>query len=378
MKSSTQWTAALVVAALLLAGGIYRTLASREAAKEALQAQQATQKAQATVMLADTDIAKAQTLELVQTLALSGPLKAVNSAFVKARVPGELQELVVREGDTVKAGQVIARVDPTEYLARLRQATLQADAAKAQVDIANRTLANNKALVAQGFISPTALDTSLSTVAANTATYQAAQAGADIARKALDDAVLRAPMSGQISQRLVQPGERVAVDARVVEIVDVSRLELEASLSAADSLAVKVGQSATLTIEGSSTPVAAKVVRLNPSATAASRAVLIYLALEPGLTLRQGLFAQGALAVGARQALAVPFDCVRNDKPKPYVQIMRAGQVVHQTVEPGMRGTAGGVEMVEVRGLENGTEILRGAVGGLREGTLVQHSAGKR
>ena len=377
MKLSLKWMAVIAAGAILLGGGIYRAMASREAAKAALQSQQAAQQSQATVLLADADIARAQSLELMQTLPVSGPLKAVNSAFVKVRVPGELQDLRLREGDSVKAGQVVARVDATEYLARLRQAQLQADAAKAQVDIAKRTLNNNKALVEQGFISPTALDASLSTLAANEATYQAARAGADVARKSVEDAVLTSPISGQVSQRLVQPGERVAVDAKVLEVVDLSRLELEASLSAADSLGVRIGQSASLAIEGSATPVSAKVTRINPSATAGSRAVLVYLALGSGNNLRQGLFAQGTLATGAKQALAVPQDCVRTDKPKPYVQLMREGRVVHLPVDLGVRGVAAGQDLVEVRGLDAGAEVLRGAVGGLREGTLVQRNAGK-
>ena len=377
MKRSTKWMAAAAVVILLLAGGIYRALASREAANQALQSQQALQKAQATVMLYDTDVSKVKMLPLIQTLNVSGPIKAVNSAFVKARVSGELQDLTVREGDSVKAGQLIARVDVTEYRARLRQAQLQADAAKAQVDIAKRALDNNKALVDQGFISQTALDSSLSTLAANTATFQAAQAGADVARKAVDDAVLIAPISGQISQRLAQPGERVSVDAKVVEIVDLSRLELEASLSAADSLNVKIGQIATLQVEGSVAPVTAKVVRINPSATAGSRAVLVYLALDSGNNLRQGLFARGSLATGSTQTLAVPLDCVRNDKPKPYLQIMREGVVVHQAIETGLQGTALGQDMMEIKGVAAGTEILRGNVGGLREGTKLARSAGK-
>jgi RND family efflux transporter MFP subunit len=377
MKLSLKWVAATAIGIVLLGGGVYRALASRETANQALQSQQALQKAQATVMLSDTDVSKVQLLPLVQTLPVSGPIKAVNSAFVKARVSGELQDLAVREGDSVKAGQFIARVDVTEYQARLRQAQLQADAAKAQVDIAKRALDNNKALVDQGFISKTALDSSLSTLAANVATFQAAQAGADVARKAVDDAVLQAPIGGQIAQRLAQPGERVAVDAKVVEIVDLSRLELEASLSAADSLRVKIGQVATLLVEGSVAPVSSKVVRINPSATAASRAVLVYLSLDSGSNLRQGLFARGTLATGSSQTLAVPLDCVRSDKPKPYLQIMRGGVVVHQTIETGVQGTALGQDMIEVRGVAAETEILRGNVGGLREGTLLARSAGK-
>jgi RND family efflux transporter MFP subunit len=376
MKRWIKWMVIAVIVALLAAGAV-RTLAARKASKDALEAQQAAQKTQASVELAPADLVIVKNVELSQGLEISGPLKAANSAFVKVRVAGELQGLTVREGDFVKAGQVIARVDSTEYQARVRQAQQQAESAKAQVDIAKRSFDNNQSLVNQGFISKTALDSSIATLASAEATYRAAQAGAEVATKSLDDTVLRAPIAGQIAQRLSQPGERVAIDARVVEIVDVSRMELEASLSAADSLSVKVGQTAQLTVEGSSKPLAAKVARVNPSAVAGSRAVLAYLAVEPGAGLRQGLFAQGNLATGSLRSLAVPLNAVRTDKPLPYVQWINKGQVAHASVTLGARGEAAGVTMVGVAGVAENSEVLNGTVGPVREGTLVTRRGAK-
>jgi RND family efflux transporter MFP subunit len=376
MKLPVKWIVGGVAIALL-AAGVMRTLSSREAAKQALEAQQLSQKQQASVELGASDLLKVQTLELTQVLEISGALKAVNSAFVKAKVAGELQGLNVREGDFVKAGQVIARIDTTEYQARVRQAQQQAEAARAQVDIAQRSLDNNQSLVAQGFISRTALDTSLNNLAAAQASYKAAQAGADVATKSLDDTVLRAPIAGQIAQRLVQNGERVAIDVRVVEVVDLSALELEAALAAADSVRVKTGQVAQLSIEGLSQPVQAKVVRINPSAVAGSRSVLVYLAVQAPAGLRQGLFAQGALTTGHVTALTLPLDAVRTDKPQPYVQTLVDGKVAHQTVAIGQSGEHQGLAMVEIKGLAEGTEVLVGSLGALREGTLVQRAAGK-
>ena len=376
MKLPVKWIATGVVVALL-AVGVLRTLSSREAAKQALEAQQASQKQQASVELAAGDVLKAHTVELIQMLPISGALKAVHSAFVKAKVAGELQGLSVREGDFVKAGQVIGRIDTTEYQARVRQAQQQAESAKAQVDIAQRSLDNNKSLVDQGFISRTALDTSLNNLSAAQANHKAAQAGADLATKSLDDTVLRAPIGGQIAQRLVQNGERVAIDARVVEIVDLGTLELEAALAAGDSVKVKAGQVARLAIEGLSQPVQATVARINPSTVAGSRSVLVYLAVAATPGLRQGLFAQGSLRTGALTALALPLDAVRTDKPQPYVQHIVGGKVAHQTVTPGATGEREGVSMVAVQGLAEGAEVLVGAVGALREGTLVQRAAGK-
>jgi RND family efflux transporter MFP subunit len=370
MKRWMKWgLAALVVA--LLAAGLLRALSARKAQQQALAAQQA-QRTQASVELAPGDVLAVQVRELTQTLPLSGAIKARDSAFVKARVAGELQGLTLREGDAVKAGQVIARIDPTESQARLRQAEQQAQAARAQEDIAQRQLDNNRALVAQGFISKTALDTSLNNLQAAQASLQAAQAAADVARKALDDSVLKSPISGWVAQRLAQPGERVAVDTRILEVVDLSRLELEASLGAAESVGVRVGQSAALQIEGVPEAVTAKVLRISPSTQTGSRGVLVYLGLEGHAGLRQGLFAQGTLDMGHSSGLAVPLDAVRTDKPTPYVQVVEQGQVVHREVVLGARGQADGQRMVLVQGLADNTQLLGGHLGPLRAGTAVR------
>jgi len=371
MKRWLKWIVGALVLALI-AGGAIRALSARKAQKEALAAQQEASKTQVAVVLGTQDVVTVKSMDLVQSLTISGPLKAVNAAFVKARVAGELQGLTVREGDVVKAGQVIARVDATESQARVRQAQQQAEAARAQVDIAKRSFENNRSLVEQGFISKTALDSSTASLAAAEASYRAAQAGADVAGKALDDTVLRAPISGQVAQRLAQPGERVAVDARIVEIVDVSRLELEASLSATDSLRVQVGQTAQVSVEGSTTTIAAKVIRVNPSAVAGSRAVLAYLALEPHSALRQGLFAQGQLQTGSTRALVVPLSAVRTDKPQTYVQTVQAGVVQHQRVDIVTRGESEGQSFAAIEGVPEGTQVLSSSLGLVRAGTAVK------
>ena len=159
-------------------------------------------------------------------------------------------------------------------------------------------------------------------------------------------------------------------------MVDLSQLELEATLGAFDAMAVKVGQSAELQIEGSPQTIKAQVVRINPSAQAGSRSVLAYLRIDnPGgaaLPLRQGLFAQGALGTASVPLLSLPLSAVRSDKPAPYVQTIENGQVVHRTVELGARGSADGQTLVAIKGLAEGTLVIRGEIGALREGTQVR------
>ena len=373
-KSALKW-AIVVLVLLLLAGGVARVLFARKAQQQALVTASAAKEA-VSVELANTDVTQVRMLDITQGLAVSGSLKAVNSAVIKARVAGELQGLTVREGDFVEAGQVIARIDASEYRSRVRQVKEQAESAKAQVDVVQRQYDNNKALVDQGFISKTALDVSLANLNAAQSTYKAAQAATDVATKSVDDTVLKAPISGQVSQRLAQPGERVGVDARIVEIVDLSRLELEATLSAADSTQIQIGQSAELQIEGSPKTVAAKVVRINPSAQAGSRSVLAYLSIDntkpDALPLRQGLFAQGTLGTARTTLLAVPLASVRTDKPTPYVQAIENGKVVHRAAELGARGNTNGTDVVAIKGVPDNTVVILGNIGALREGTSVK------
>jgi RND family efflux transporter MFP subunit len=369
MKRFIGWAVAALILILVI-GGVLRALDARKARQAAPASN--TQAAETVIALSPTDVVRVERRELTQTLAISGTLRAVDSAQVKARVSGELTGLTVREGDTVQAGQVIARIEPLEFHSRVRQAQEQADSARAQVEIAQRNYDNNRALVDQGFISRTALETSQSSLDAALSTHRAALAAVEVARKSLDDTVLKSPITGQVSQRLAQPGERVNVDARVIEVVDLSRVELEATLAAADSMAVRVGQRAALRIEGGEREIGAAVARVNPAVQAGSRSVLVYLRLDSSEGLRQGLFAQGDIDVGRVEALTLPLSAVRTDKPLPYVQLVIEGRIAHRQVETGPRAQVDGQTMIAVRGVDEGAVVVAGSVGTLREGAAAR------
>lgn len=377
MKRSTLWILSAVAVAVVIAGTARWASQRKPAANVAQTTPVANQ-----IELSASDVVPATQMDMVLGLPVSGTLKASQSAMIKARVAGELMDLVVREGDEVKAGQVIARIDPTEYQARERQAKQQADAALAQVEIAQKQFDNNKALVDQGFISQTALQNSSASLNGAKATHMAAMAALDVARKALDDASIHSPISGQIAQRLVQPGERMALDARIVEVVNLSQLELEAALPSADASLVRPGMKAQLKIEGMDEPVTAKVLRISPAAQAGSRSVLVYLGVVGQDGLRQGFFAEGTLGTRTVKALAVPLSSVRTDKPQPYVQVVEADQVRHVTVQTGTRSekTTQNITLtwVEVQGLAEGAQVLTASAGAVREGTQVKFTAGVR
>jgi len=353
----------------LIAVGIYKFVTYKNKPADALSTKV---QANLPIELTVSDVFNVQSISMTQGLPISGTLKATRSAMIKARVAGELVSLEVREGDAVRAGQIIAKVDPTEYLAKQRQAQQQAEAARAQVEIAQRQFDNNNALVNQGFISKTALDTSIANLNAAKATHQAAISALDVASKAVDDCSLKSPLNGFISQRLAQTGERVAPDTRIVEVLDLSQFELEATLTPADALSVKVGQPAKLNIEGSTQEVFAKVLRINPSAQVGSRSVLIYLGIQGHPALRHGLFVQGSLGTQKIQTVVIPLESVRTDKSVPYVQVAQDGKVAHLKVSLGAKAEVDGKVMMAVPEIAEGTQVLAMSAGALREGALIK------
>jgi len=372
---TTKWIVGAVALAVPLAWFAWRQRQAQPAnepvAKAVTQADH--------IELAPSDKVMLQEQTLTEGVPVSGSLRAVQAAWVKARVAGELQEFGLREGDAVRAGQVIGRIEPTEFERRLRQAQEQAEAARAQVDIAQKQYDNNAALVQQGFISKTALDTSLFSLQSAQASLRAAQAGADVARKSLEDSVLRAPISGLVATRGSQNGERLGIDAKVVEIIDLSQLEMEATLSPVDAARIKVGQMASLQVEGLNATVSARVTRINPSVQPGSRNVLAYVQVTPLPGMRQGLFVQGQIGASQTRALALPLTTVRTDQSTPYVQWVNNGLVQHAQVKLGVRGplvsVPDGEVWVQVEGLSAGVSVLGGHLGRLREGISVRTTA---
>jgi RND family efflux transporter MFP subunit len=370
------WTVA--IALLAVAGGwvARQRAAPPEGANTPIAARTAREPS---VELAASDLATVAPGTILRSIPLTGTLKATQQTLVRAKVAGELKEVAVREGMAVAAGQRLARIDPTEFEWRVKEREAQARSAEAQVEQARRTMENNRQLLQKNFISQNAFDNAQSGFEVAVANRDAALAQLTQARKALADTVVTAPMSGVVAERFVQAGEKVSPDNRLLSIVDLSAMEIEAPVPSAEVGAVRIGQPVSLHVEGIEQPLTGRVVRIAPSTAAGTRSVPVYIGVENrDQRVRAGLFAQGSLGLERRDGvLLVPAAAVRDAGGRSFVYLVEAGRLAERTVSTGLRDEAartpgGSVGVVEVtEGLRAGDRIVAVNLGALRVGAPV-------
>ncbi len=331
--------------------------------------------APATLEFLPGDLTVVEARHLRQIMTLTGSLRPVNQVMVKARVPGQVREVLVREGEAVQSGQLLLTMDPSEFQARVDQARGTLEAARGQLDIATRTRDNNQALLAKGFISENAYTTAASQYEIAHANLDSARGALDGARKSLADTVIRAPLSGLVSSRTVQPGEKVAPDNRLLDIVDLRQLELAAAVPAADVMRIAVGQKVEVSVEGLAEPVPGTVVRINPATESGSRSIMTYIRIDnPRQTLRAGMFAEAQLTLADKtDALTVPQSALQSTAGQSWVYTVEGGKLTQKPVTLGMRGRDDrGVAVEVVAGLQAGAQIVKVNLGNLPSGTPVK------
>lgn len=371
LKRRSFWI--ILVACLLVAGVAGAMLKKR--GQQASNVAATTSQTPAVLEFLPTDITQAKTGELRQLMPLTGSLRAFNQASVKAKVSGEVREVLVREGEAVKAGQVLVKMDTSDYQSRVDQAVGALQAARGQLEIATKARDNNKALLDKGFISKTAFENAESQFSIARANVESARGALDVAQKALADTVIRAPITGLVSARSVQPGEKVSPDNRLLDVVDLRQMEMEAAVPATDIMHVALGQEVQFKVDGMPQRLAGKVVRINPATQAGSRSIMVYIQIDnPEGTLRVGMFGEAQLTISKKSGvLTVPASAVQTNGGKTFVYAIENGTLIQKPVSLGMRGDDGTGSAVEIaNGLENGAQIVRTNLGSLRAGTQVK------
>lgn len=176
---------------------------------------------------------------LAVTISASGTLNPVKSVQVGTQVSGMVQEIYVDFNDVVKKDQVIARIDPREWQARFEQS-------EANYILAKRNHDNNIKLIEKKFISPAAFDQTLSA-------YKSAKASLSMAKKALDDTVIRSPVNGVVVKRSVERGQTVAASLQAPELFIIAQnladMQVETAIDESDVGRIVEGMAATFTVD---------------------------------------------------------------------------------------------------------------------------------
>jgi RND family efflux transporter MFP subunit len=323
-----------------------------------------------TLEFTPADIAVVEVRSLVRSIPFSGSLAPVVQTAVKSKVPGEVTRVLVREGETVAAGQLLAQIDTTDLQSRVDAQAAALEEAKARLTIAEKNRANNLQLLRQKFISQNAYDTTESTYDASAASMRSQEAQLRIARKALDDAAVRAPIAGVVATRSVHPGEKVGMDSALFTLVDLARMEIEAPAPASEVPSVKVGQNAAFRVDGfGDRAFEGRIERINPTAQPGSRAILLYISVvNRDGSLRGGMFAKGSIVLDRPQpAAVVPMTAIREESGQAYVYIIENNKIARRAVKVGSVQQAEGVVEV-LSGIDQGMNVVAARVSGLKPG----------
>jgi RND family efflux transporter MFP subunit len=362
VRSPRFWVLAILLAAVAVA------VSSRGTPKATTPA--STDKPVATLEFGASDLTSLSMRPVARSLAVSGSLVAVNQAVVKAKVAVEVRAILVREGDRVSAGQVIAKLDTVDLVSKVDQMTGARDAAKAQYDIAEKNRTTNGSLLEKHFISQNAFDNVSSLSSANRATLEAADAQLRMAQKALRDATVVAPIDGIVSRKSAQIGEKTSIDAPLFTIVDLDSIEMQAIVPAGEVADLTRGMPATLTVDGmDGRTFDAKINRINPATEPGTRSIVVFLTVpNPDHLLKSGMFANGAIRMAAGTPRpTLPLVAIQNEAGVPIVWTIERGKLTRRTVVLGMRDEAAAI--VEIKsGVPPDTPVLASKFDNVKEG----------
>ena len=372
MKTSAKFTLAIVGAAIVLGGGAF----AWKNGKVGGPAGSGTGIAKATERSLELIPAEVHTIKprgLVDVVRFTGTTQPIDQTIVKSRVAGRLAEVLVREGDRVTEGQVLARFETTELQAKLNERQSALEAARADARWTARDRSDKETLANRNIVSQSAADQARATAENRASMVAVAEAQLEVARKNLADAEVKAPFDGVVGERIANQGESLPIDGKILALLDTSHVEIAAQMPAADVIRMKVGQTARVNLEGFGDRVFdGRITRISPTTQAGSRSIPVYVEItDRHEALRGGLFGTGTVTVQEKgHALAVPASAMRKDDQGDYVLVVENDTLVRKPVGAVRTWSRG--ELVEVKGLESGMTVVSAPLPGLHAGQKVK------
>lgn len=302
-----------------------------------------------TIQAAVSNVAESNVPEYAS---VPGTVVAAQQVQVASRLMGFVQDMPVHEGQKVQAGQLLFRVDPSNVEGRVRQAQSALLQARSAWNDAQSDFTRFQNLYKQGAVSLQRFQKIRTRYEVARSQVSAAQAALETAKAQLDYAVVRAPISGIIVQKLAEQGD-TATPGRPLLVLE-NPAALQVSLTVAEEVFQHLSIGGVVWVDGTGKPVKGTVQRLVPAADPVTHTHLVKIALPDDSGLRSGAFVTVRIPVGNRRTVVVPTTALQNRAGIPGVFIVDAKGFAHyRMVRPG--GVVNG-----------GTEILAGVEAGDR------------
>lgn len=310
-------------------------------------------------------VVRTETRDIETSIPITGSLLSTVQVDVKTEQPGRLLQAPPREGEQVARGQVIARLDDTNYRLAARQAgagvsvgEAALERARAGVQHADRELERARSVQASGGI--TVKDFQAAEWAARDARAQQQLAEAQlqqaretlaVAEKRLRDCVIVAPISGVVQTHLQNAGIYLDTRETLVRLVDNGQLELEATVPSAELGRLRAGQAVRFSVDSfPGTMFSGRLVNMAPAVAEQTRSVKVRVSVpNPDRRLKAGMFVRGAIVTGSRKgALLLPLSAIQRDAVSPAkgtVVVVENGVARRRQVQLGME-QSGWVEVL--------------------------------
>lgn len=333
----------------------------------------AAQEPEPVVTLGPENVARVEQRTLRSGPLISGALRARQEATLRAEVAGPVLEMKAGQGQPVKRGQLLARIDDVALQDQLIAARSAARVARNALQVAAAEQERNEQLAEAGVITQRDLERAQLARHQAQAQLSEAQSRLALAREQVGRTRIIAPFDGVVSERQASAGDVVQPGSPLLTVVDPRSLELEASVPAGFVGQLAVGTPVDFQLPGGAgRTFSGEIERINPAVDPSTGQVRIYVAI-PNVeqSLLVGLFAQGRVASESQEALALPLEAVDLRTTPPSVVRVRDGRLERVPVSLGLRDEV--ARRAEVRsGLEEGDLVVLGAVRELAEGTRVQ------
>lgn len=324
------------------------------------------------LLVAPEDLLTVRSDALASGPVVTGSIQPERRADLRAEVSAVVLQVLKENGEPVKRGDLLVKLDETAIRDSLLSADEAVRAAAQALDQANRQLERLKTLRASGMTSAAAFDEA--EVRRNSALSElsAAKSRAATARQQIARTQVRAPFDGIVSDRKVSSGDTATIGKELVKVIDPNSMRFEGRVSTDKISLVKVGQPVKFHINGYGNQQFTGVVRrIDPSANDVTRQVEVLVGLTGEQPKVAGLYAEGRIDAETSDALMLPESAIVRSGDETYTWRVKSGSLAKVNLEVGMRDQRTGNFEIK-RGLAAGDTVLRSPSSNLKDGQKVE------